>query len=494
MKFKNLAIVALLFSASLVACDDTTDVLGESLTDNLDKLDVQPDTFDVISSSLVADSVYSRNTTGYLGKVKDPETGNYVSCDFMAQFNTLENYNFPTKDSLIYIEDNDTLRLEEFDESIKDSKIIADSCSIRLFYTDFFGDSLATMNLTAREMAVPMKEGVKYYSNYNPKQLLRSNGLKVNKTYTLTDLSLSSEEREDGSTYTPNIKIDLNKPYTDKNNVTYNNYGTYIMRKYYENPSYFKNSYNFVNEVCPGFYFEVNEGLGSVAYVYVSQLNVYFKYANGTTYVGTASFSGTEEVIQTTNISNDKEALNNLATNDNNCTYLKTPAGIFTELELPIDNIMYGHENDTINTAKLSLKRVNNTNYHDYGFSCPSSLLMIPRDSIYTFFENGDIIDYKKSFYAAYATTSNDYTFNNFSGMINYLYNAKKQGEATDPQWLTKNPNWNKVIIIPVTVTTNSSGQIVKVVHDMSLTSTKIIKGTVDKPLKLSVIYSKFSK
>ena len=109
-------------------------------------------------------------------------------------------------------------------------------------------------------------------------------------------------------------------------------------------------------------------------------------------------------------------------------------------------------------------------------------------------FRSGDIIDYKKSFYAAYATTSNDYTFNNFSGMINYLYNAKKQGEATDPQWLTKNPNWNKVIIIPVSVTTNSSGQIVKVVHDMSLTSTKIIKGTVDKPLKLSVIYSKFSK
>ena len=133
MKFKNLAIVALLFSASLVACDDTTDVLGESLTDNLDKLDVQPDTFDVISSSLVADSVYSRNTTGYLGKVKDPETGNYVSCDFMAQFNTLENYNFPTKDSLIYIEDNDTLRLEEFDESIKDRTIITASCSIRLF-------------------------------------------------------------------------------------------------------------------------------------------------------------------------------------------------------------------------------------------------------------------------------------------------------------------------------------------------------------------------
>lgn len=494
MKFKNLAIVALLLSASFVACDDTTDILGESLTDNLDKLDVHPDTFDVVSSSLVADSVFSRNTTGYLGKVKDPETGNYVSCDFMAQFNTLENYRFPEKDSLVFIEGKDTIRLKDVAEGLKDGKIMADSCSIRLFYTDFFGDSLATMNLSAREMAVPMKEGVKYYSNYNPTELLRSGGLKVNKTYTLTDLSISSEDRADATTYTPNIKIDLNKPYTDKNNVTYNNYGTYIMRKYYENPSNFKNSYNFVNEVCPGFYFEVNEGLGSVAYVSVSQLNVYFKYANDTTYVGTASFSGTEEVLQTTNISNDKEALQDLANNDPNCTYLKTPAGIFTELELPIDRIMSGHENDTINTAKISLKRVNNSSYNNYAFSCPSSLLMIPRDSLYTFFENGDIIDYKKSFYAAYSSTSNDYTFNNFSSLITYLSNAKNQGLAADPNWLSTHPNWNKVVIIPVSVTTNTSGQIVKVVHDMSLTSTKIVKGTVDKPLKLNVIYSKFSK
>ncbi|MGN1375172.1 MAG: DUF4270 domain-containing protein [Prevotella sp.] len=494
MKFKNLAIVALLFSASFVACDDTTDILGESLTDNLDKLDVHPDTFDVISSSLVADSVYSRNTTGYLGKVKDPETGNYVSCDFMAQFNTLENYRFPVKDSLVYIEGKDTIRLKDVAEGLKDGKILADSCSIRLFYTDFFGDSLATMNLTARELAEPMKEGVKYYSNYNPTQLLRAGGLKVNKTYTLTDLSVSSDERADESSYTPNIKIDLNKPYTDKNNITYNNYGTYIMRKYYENPSYFKNSYNFVNEVCPGFYFEVNEGLGSVAYITVSQLNVYFKYANDTTYVGTASFAGTEEVLQTTNISNDKEALEKLANNDNSCTYLKTPAGIFTELELPIDRILSGHENDTINTAKISLKRVNNSGYNDYTFSCPSALMMIPRDSLYTFFENGDIIDYKKSFYAAYSSTSNDYTFNNFSGMITYLTNAKKQGLAVDPNWLSSHPNWNKVVIIPVSITTNSSGQIVKVVHDMSLTSTKIVKGTPDNPLKLNVIYSKFSE
>ena len=57
--------------------------------------------------------------------------------------------------------------------------------------------------------------------------------------------------------YTPNIRIKLDKAYTDKNGVTYNNYGTYIMRKYCENPGFFlQNSYNFIHNVVPGFYFK----------------------------------------------------------------------------------------------------------------------------------------------------------------------------------------------------------------------------------------------
>lgn len=111
----------------------------------------------------------------------------------MAQFSTLENYKLPEKDSII---------------SLQDGEVIADSCSIRLFYTDYYGDSLATMNITAYEMNEPMKEGVKYYSNFDPiaEGLIRNDGMKVNKTYTLTDLSISDEDRADESSYTPNIK------------------------------------------------------------------------------------------------------------------------------------------------------------------------------------------------------------------------------------------------------------------------------------------------
>lgn len=481
MKTIIYTVIAIMSCITIASCDDTTDSIGNSLTDNMDMLKVTTDTFNVATRSIVADSVLSRSTTGYLGKIRDIETGNYITGDFMAQFSTLENYKLPEKDSIV---------------SLQDGEVIADSCSIRLFYTDYYGDSLATMNITAYEMNEPMKEGVKYYSNFDPiaEGLIRNDGMKVNKTYTLTDLSISDEDRADESSYTPNIKINLNKPYTDKNGVTYNNYGTYIMRMYYEDPDRFKNSYNFIHEVCPGFYFKTNDGIGSMAYITVSQLNIYFRYLNDSTYVGTTSFSATEEVLQTTNISNDKQNIADLA-NDNTCTYLKTPAGIFTEITLPVDEITENHSNDTINTAKISLIRINNNTHDEYSLSAPSTLLMIPKDSLYTFFENGDNVDYKKSFIATYSSSTNQYTFNNISGMITYMADIKKKGLAENSNWLNEHPDWNRVVVIPVSVTTNSSSQIVKIVHDMSLTSTKLVGGSENpyEPIKINVIYSKFN-
>lgn len=491
MKTKILAVVTLILCIAITSCDDTTDSIGMSLTDNGDLLDVRDTTFGVFSRSIEADSVLSRNITGYLGKIRDPETGNYITGNFMAQFHTLENYQFPEMDSLVVVEGTDTIKLKDIaDEDVKKNNIIADSCHIRLFYTSYYGDSLATMNLTAYEMSKAMEEGVKYYSNFDPKaeNLLRTDdgAVKINKTYTLTDLTISSDERADASVYTPNIKLNLSGEYTDKDGVKYNNFGTYLMRKYYEDPDNYKNSYNFIHNLCPGFYFEMNDGLGSMAYVTVSQLNVYFKYASDSTYVGTASFSGTEEVLQTTTISNDDDVIKSLV-EDESLTYLKTPAGIFTELELPVEQIVNGHENDTINSAKVVLTRINNNNYSKYALSVPSTLLMIPKDRMYSFFEDEDIVDSKTSFLASFDSSSNSYTFNNISGMITYMAGLKNDG-------LANGEDWNKVVIIPVSTTTNTSGEIVKVVHDMSLTSTKLVKGTGgdDSPIKISVVYSRF--
>lgn len=279
----------------------------------------------------------------------------------------------------------------------------------------------------------------------------------------------------------------LNDPYTDKNGKTYKNYGTYVMHKFYEDKSYFKNSYNFIHNVVPGFFFKNTSGLGSMAYVTKSQLNIYFRYIyNDSIQNGVASFSGTEEVLQTTTVTNDENTLKRLAA-DNTCTYLKTPSGIFTEMTLPVDKILKDHEQSIITSARVTLTRLNNSIESPYALGTPQTLLMLPKAQMYEFFENGKIVDFKSSFLASYASTTNGYTFGNISGLINYMdQNRNKE-------------DWDKVVIIPVNVSYLSSGSsyvssISSVVHDMSMSSTRLVGGSQNPngPIKLSVIYSKF--
>lgn len=481
MKYSFYAILALLI-ALVSSCDDNTDNIGSSLIHDMDKLDVVTDTFQLSSRSIISDSVLSRNTVGYLGKVRDPETGAYITSNFMTQFHIREDFFLPKKDSIL---------------SLVDGEVVADSCEMRLYYTTFYGDSLAPMKVTAYEMQTPMSEANRYYSNFNPEQegLLREDGIKINKVYTLTDLTVSEDERWE-SGYMGSIAIKLDKPYTDQNGVTYNNFGTYIMRTYYAHPEYFKDSYQFINHVLPGFYFKSQSGLGSMAYITLSQMNVYFqyKYASQTsagvdtvyTSTGSASFAGTEEVLQTTTIDNDQTTLEQLA-DDNTCTYLKTPAGIFTELTLPVDEIMYGHENDSINTAKIVLTRINNDVHSEYAISTPQTLLLIPENEMFTFFEQNKIVDYKTSFLASFEDAKNTYTFNNISSLVRDMYYNADRSSA----------NWNKVVVIPVSASYNTAtttSELVKITHDMSMTSTRLVGGSANayEPLKISVIYSKF--
>lgn len=481
MNIKYWASLALA-SFFLVSCDDTTDNIGSSLIDNVDKLHITTDTFTVSTRSIVADSVLSRNMTGYLGKVRDPETGAYLSSSFMTQFYSPENFSFPDKDS---IQSRDEL-----------GEVMADSCDIRLYYNGFYGDSLATMKMSVYELTKPVEEQKYFYSNFNPeKEYISGNENKTNKVYTLVDLNVDEKTRY-SSDYMPAIRISLDKEY-----------GTKILKAYYDNPNAFKNAYSFIHDVMPGFYFKSVGGLGSMAYISLSQLNVYFRHKTTTTasdgtkrdtiITSVGAFPGTEEVLQTTTVSNDKSTLQKLVS-DNSCTYLKSPAGIFTEMRIPVKDIVekqyigedgktYSHKNDTINSAKVVLTRINNAQNSEYTLAIPQTLLILPKADMYSFFEKKKVADYKTSFLATYNSSTNTYTFNNIGGLVKYLY---ENGDRTKA-------DWDKVVIIPVKTaynTTSTTKELIAVNHDMSLASTRLVGGPESKygDIKISVIYSKF--
>lgn len=476
MKAKKIFLLALA-CLTLAACDDTTDTLGSSLTPPADKLTVEADSFHVTSRTILADYILARNTTGYLGRVKDPETGDVVRANFMTQFHTLDNFELPAEKE-IYSRD-------------ADGKIIADSCDIELTFDSYYGDSLAQMKTRAYLMDSPMEEGVYYSTDYDPikEGKVSKNSFHQDLTYTLHDETISDEARN-SSSYVKNIRIRMNKPFT-KDGVTYNNIGTYVMRQYYAHPEYFHNNYLFIHNVLPGFYFENTGGIGSMVNVSVPLFAFYFRYGEkaDSIYSVSSSFAGTEEVLQTTTLSTNKDKLREIA-NDKSCTYLKTPAGLYTEVTLPVTEIMSGHEKDTINTARLNIPRMVNQNHSEYSLDVPANVLMIPEDSLYTFFANNRLPDYKTSFLSTYSSSSNSYLFGNISGMINNMYRSKLNGNSSQ--------NWNRVVLVPVNVQTSktSSGTttIIGVSNNMSLTSTRLLGGT-DNPeaLKITVIYSSFN-
>lgn len=480
MKILRLLTVLVIAALTFAACDDTTEGIGGSITNKIDNINISNSAFNVTTKSIVADSVLSRNNTGLIGKMKDPETGNYVKGDYMTQLSVLPTFSVDTLD---YI------------KQANNGSIEADSCYLLVSYNASYGDTIAPMKVTAYEMTKPMAENQEYYSNYDAfeKGWVSESNQHWSSNYNLSNTS-----------DVKNFKIYLNKKYK-KDGKTYKNYGSYIMQTYAEHPEYFKTNYKFLHYVCPGFYIKNVGGTGNMAKIWNTELIFYWtrkKTINKDSTavsIGYNRFDGTEEVLQLNKIENDTENLKKLASKDQEkCTYLKSPAGIFTEVTLPIEDIMKGHEKDTLNTATISFPRLNNDNEDNpYNFATPSTILMVQKDSLQSFFEKSKLADSRTSYTASYSSTGtykNAYTFQNIANLVSAMYKNKGKGE-----------NWNKVVLVPVNVITTTQGYttvISKINHDMSLASTRLKRGVITtdsngketSPIQIKVIYSKFKE
>lgn len=481
-------VAAMMFTIS--SCDEDTVGIGKTLTSNVDLFTIETDTFDVSSRSIVNDAVLSHSIYTYLGRIKDPETSAYITADYMTQFAVLEN----VKDSLFYSEEYVIGRDDN-------NQVVADSCVLNIMINSFTGDSLAAMKMSICELAKPVEDGKNYYSDFDPEKegYIRTDGLKYDFVYSVVNMQQNDSTRK-ANENNRSIKVLLNKPYKDKNNVEYNNYGTYIMRTYYAHPEYFKNAYTFTKNVCPGFYFKTTDGVGVMSEIITTRLVVYYSFKDKDTekeYMDTPFFYSTEEVVQTTHITNDEDRISEMA-EETEWTYLKTPAGIYTEVTLPVDEIKQNHENDTISSAKIVFHKMNDkTELGEKLLKDPTNLLMVQKDSLNSFFEKHKVPDDMTSYLATLNSVYNSYTFSNISTLINMLYEAKKKGGSN---YTTEHPNWNKVVLIPVQTSTATStaynsttSSISAVNNEMAITSSRLVGGpnNIHDPIKISIIYNK---
>lgn len=439
---------------TLSACDDDATILGVDMMPQTDALTNDYKEYDVNTESwAVGDRVLARTSMSYLGRFTDPETGTTIKSDFLSQFHCVEGRGVP--------------------ENITDETPV--SVNLRLYYDKFVGDSLTSFKVSVYELTKPLDPNEDLYTNINPEDYYEKDAEPLtSKWFTLSDRTISEDERNNSSYY-PNINISIPAEKCAP-----------IVKAWKEHPEYFKTSSSWFKSGLPlskGLYVKLEQGDGALAYVYLSNLNIYFRYYDEEEKcdtLGLYTFSATEEVVQATRFENS-----NLETllDNKEATYLKCPAGIFTMATIPAEQI---NSNDTINSAKIVFTRYNDKVESGFKLDIPKQVLMVRVDEYNDgFFEKYKVCDYKTSFTSTFNSSDNTYTFNNIAPLISQMIYEKKNGKAS--------PNWNKVLLIPVDVTSDASGNVVKMNHDFSMSSAKLVGGKNDK-VKMEVIYSRFSK
>jgi hypothetical protein len=202
-----------------------------------------------------------------------------------------------------------------------------------------------------------------------------------------------------------------------------------------QNPSTFQNQETF-NQYFPGLYVTTGYGSGTVFHMEDTRMMIAYQYAvTGSTGADSLvssfdMFRLTKDVIQLNRFENsDTEQL----LEDNaDYTFLKTPAGIFTRIVIPVHQIRDAVQGRMINNLPLELKYLPQEDWL-YSLTPPSHLLLLPEDSLMSFFENGNIENNVISYVTTadevtspaasgqgYSPTSRTYSFKNVANLLNY--------------------------------------------------------------------------
>ena len=167
------------------------------------------------------------------------------------------------------------------------------------------------------------------------------------------------------------------------------------------------------------------------------------------------------------------------------------------------------HYNDTITNDTLVFRRYNSESYSLYSLEPPTTLVMLKKAEMYNFFEEGKLPDNINSFYADFS--NNAYSFTNIARLIQNMKQTRDKGAGVLPTdteqqrnakyqvWESDNPDWNKVVLLPVkaeytTVTAyyQTNKVLTRMRNELGLSSVRIEGGLTNAPT-MTVVYSNFN-
>lgn len=493
--FLYAATLAALCIALFSACENVSpDELGIDMMPTHDAINVTPETFYVHTrTAKAADNMLVANTNEcYLGCIIDPVDSTGTTCDYLAQFAVQETFALPPLDKM---------------SKNSEGKVIADSVDVTVYFESYQGDSLSTMKLRVREIdRKPLDESEVYYTTLDPAEFVSAESPSYSSTYSIQDLNASTIT----STYYRNVRVPMSAEI-----------GTRLLQAYYENPGAFSNVYNFTHNILKGIYVEHAGGVGVMSKIYTTAMHIYFTYkdAEGKDVPVMKRLAATTEVIQSSRA--DNSDFTPLMSGANaKCTYLRTPSGLYTEVDIPVAKVVEGeHYTDSINNARLAFRRLNSGSTATYTLAVPQNVLLLPKSLAASFFSESKLPNNVTSYLSTFNASANAYVFSDVSKLVVWMKEQRDKGAGILPEdtedvrqakwdaWEAENADWNKAVLIPVstqTATTTSSLGTTSTtlfgVHNFyGLSSVRLDGGSAYDaenvtPVELNVIYSRYAK
>ena len=395
MKTKLFILGLFIGSIILNGCNDTLTQVGTGIQPETDRPTVSVDTFYMQARTVQTDSIYARTIYGALGEIYDPLYGNLKS-DFMCQFYCPENFRFL--------------------HTPYNGKI--DSVEFRFLYSrTWTGDSLTPMQVQLYEVTELLPRD--FYTSFDPLEYCDMQKPIGTQSYTARNLAISdslwnavvqnSSGTSSSYSYTPTITVRMPVEIGERfYNATINT------------PEVF-NSQETFNEFFPGVYVTNSYGTGNIINIDNSQMLIYYKYAiegsaGQDSLIQTAEiFSATSEVVQLNRFENTD--IDHLLEPNDSIAYLKSPAGVYTELTIPAQEIAPIIEGRIVSNFDLTLRALPQENWK-YAFEAPTYLLVLPHDSVDAFFRNNNTEDSRISYLGTYDTDTRTYAFGNIARLL----------------------------------------------------------------------------
>lgn len=458
MKRKNLfASLVIAISALFISCNDTLDKLGFSIQPGNDKVHVGTDTIYLSAKTVQIDSVYSKTKYPILGKYMDPVFGE-IKSDYIGELYFPENLEFK-------------------------KNAVIDSVRLTVSYTSIIGDSLAPMELAVYKVKKELPKG-KRYTNFDPEEYADMTSPIGAKSFTGKNNTYRTETYYSGTTV-QEVKI------YEINALLPKEIGEDFLAEFKKpGHGYLQNSETF-RKHFPGLYVTTNFGSSTILNVNLTSLKVHYKYldekgsSQKTDTIRPAEWrlNITPEVTQINHIKNKND---NLLVDNDEQSYIKSPAGVNTEITIPISSISAQLDKSALNQARLVVHTVEEEEKDDrIKLTAPGSLLLIHKDSINQFFEKGSLHNNLTSFVASYDQNTQSYSFGNIASLVNY-YNKEHEKDESNPLDQTF-----QLVPVDITYSNTNSGTVATAIYNQMKPSATIINKKKNK-LRLDIIYSSF--